>query len=287
MKTIPIRQLTAAKKELIDVGRFSIRKVENILNGKDLQHELHRHNFFFVLLIQSGEGLHEIDFRPYPVTDQSVFLLRPGQVHQLQLKAGATGYLLEFDTEFYHPVGKLSAQRLRKAGGKNFCGFEAGRFEKLHAILTDLFEESLNQEEGYKDAIRAGLELFFIAYVRQSDHPTGPVSSGAAYMQERFEEFNELIEKHAATQKQVTYYTGLMNLSSYQLNTITKTTVGKTASVLIDEHLLLEAKRYLLATPKQVKDIADQLGYDDPSYFIRFFKKHTGLSPDVFRGNFK
>jgi YesN/AraC family two-component response regulator len=76
-------------------------------------------------------------------------------------------------------------------------------------------------------------------------------------------------------------------MSSYQLNLITKTSVGKTVLHLINEQIVLEAKRYLLATTNQVKEIADQLGYEDPSYFIRFFKKHTGHSPDTFRRNFK
>ena len=106
-------------------------------------------------------------------------------------------------------------------------------------------------------------------------------------MQESFEEFTELLETNITSCKQVSQYTDLMSLSSYQLNEITKTAVGKTASVLIDEYIILEAKRYLLATSNQVKDIADQLGYEDVSYFIRFFKKHTGASPDVFRKNFK
>ena len=79
----------------------------------------------------------------------------------------------------------------------------------------------------------------------------------------------------------------MMSISSYQLNDITRNAVGKTASTLINEHILLEAKRHLLATPNQVKEIAGYLGYEDPSYFIRFFKKHTGVSPDVFRRNFK
>jgi AraC-like DNA-binding protein len=78
-----------------------------------------------------------------------------------------------------------------------------------------------------------------------------------------------------------------MNLSFYQLNEITRTAVGKTASAMIVEYIVLEAKRYLLASPNQVKEIADYLGYEDPSYFIRFFKKQTGLSPDAFRKNFK
>ncbi len=75
----------------------------------------------------------------------------------------------------------------------------------------------------------------------------------------------------------------MMNLSAYQLNEITKVAVGKTPSELINEQIILEAKRYLLATPNQVKDIADHLGYEDVSYFIRFFKKHTGHSPEAFR----
>ena len=63
--------------------------------------------------------------------------------------------------------------------------------------------------------------------------------------------------------------------------------MGKTVSALINEQIILEAKRYLLATSGQVKDIADQLGYEDVSYFIRFFKKQTGYSPEAFRKNFK
>ena len=95
-----------------------------------------------------------------------------------------------------------------------------------------------------------------------------------------------MLEKHIAIQKQVSHYTAMMNLSPYQLNEITKTSIGKTASELINEHIILEAKRYLLATTNQIKDIADQLGYEDPSYFIRFFRKHSGYSPEAFRHKF-
>ena len=97
----------------------------------------------------------------------------------------------------------------------------------------------------------------------------------------------ELLRTNVTTHKQVSQYTDLLNLSTYQLNAITKATVDKPASELINEQIVLEAKRYLLATTDQVKDIADHLGYEDISYFIRFFKKHTGHSPEAFRKNFK
>lgn len=287
MKKIPIRQLTTVQQELSSTGRFKIRRIEDIVGENDLVQDLHRHDFFFILALRKGEGSHEIDFTPYKVLDNAVFFLRPGQVHQLALKAGCTGFLVEFNNEFYHPKDKSSNQRLRKAGNKNYCEFEQSRFNKLQAILTSMFHEYTTREEGYLDIIKASLDIFFIEFVRQSPHPKSGVINANSYIQERFEEFLELLDNHIATHKQVSQYTDLMNLSPYQLNEITKSFIGKTASELINEHIILEAKRYLLATPNQIKDIADHLGYEDTSYFIRFFKKHTGHSPEAFRHNFK
>ena len=287
MKKIPIRQLSHPQHELPSSERFKIRRVEDILGENDLVHDLHRHDFFFILALKKGDGNHEIDFTLYKVLDNAVFFIRPGQVHQLELKAGSAGYLVEFNAEFYHPKDKLSIQRLRKSSNKNYCELETGRFNKLQAILASMLDEYTAREEGYQDVIKSNLDIFFIEFVRQSHNPKGEATVAISYTQERFEEFLELLDKHIATHKQVSQYTDLMNLSPYQLNEITKSSIGKTASELINEHIILEAKRYLLATPNQVKDIADKLGYEDTSYFIRFFKKHIGHSPEAFRQNFK
>lgn len=287
MKKIPIRQLGTQQRVQATAGQFKIRRVEEFAGDTDLAHDLHRHDFFLILAIQQGEGIHEIDFTPYKVLDHSVFFLRPGQVHQLDLKAGSSGYLVEFNSEFYHPKDKVSIQRLRKASNKNFCELQLDRFNRLLDILASMFREFNAKEEGYQEMILSSLDIFFIEFVRQSPNPNAVVTTAASYTQERFEEFMELLDKYIATQKQVSQYTDRMSLSAYQLNEITKSSIGKTASDLINEHIILEAKRYLLATPNQVKDIADLLGYEDPSYFIRFFKKHTGFSPDAFRQHFK
>ena len=285
MKKIPIRQISFANQELPSSERFKIRTVQEILAGNVLKQDLHRHDFFFILLLKNGKGSHEIDFTQYQVLDNSVFFLRPGQVHQLELNAECTGYLLEFNNEFYHPKDKSSSQRLRKASNKNYCKLEVNRFEKLQEILTHIFQEYTSREEGYLDIIKANLEIFFIEFVRQSQNSNSISPEISSYTQERFEEFLELLEKHITACKQVSQYTDMMSLSTYQLNEITKTSIGKTPSELINEQIILEAKRYLLATPNQIKDIADHLGYEDVSYFIRFFKKHTRFSPDAFRHN--
>ncbi len=288
MQKIPIRQLTSLHQEPASGERFKIRRVEDIALLKEdnnIIQALHKHDFFFILALQKGTGIHEIDFVPYTVPDNSVFFLRPGQAHKLDLKAGCAGYLMEFNSEFYNPKEKSATQRLRKASNKNYCKLEKEQYDKLKGILVTIFEEYTSREEGYQDVIRASLDIFFIEYVRQSPAPKSTVKTTNPYTQDRFEEFLELLDKHIATQKQVSHYSNLMNLSAYQLNEITKSSIGKTASELINEQVILEAKRYLLATTNQIKEIADLLGYEDVSYFIRFFRKHTGHSPEVFRQN--
>ena len=286
-KIIPVRKLNKGHQPVSEAERFKIRRIEDIIQGSDLYHDLHRHDFYFILSVDSGTGNHEIDFVNYEVVDNSVFLLKPGQVHQLELKAGSRGYLLEFNNEFYHPTNQLSIQRLRKASNKNYCKLEKILFNRLQQHLASMFHEFTARDDGYLDVIKANLEIFFIEVIRQSNNEKSEIPTANNYTQERYEEFLELLDKNITQHKQVSDYTELMNLSAYQLNEITKSSVGKTASELINEHILLEAKRYLLATANQVKEIADHLGYEDPSYFTRFFRKHTGLSPESFRSSFK
>lgn len=287
MNPIPIRHINPTQKEPSLSGSFSIRDVENLLARKDMVQELHRHDFFYILALKKGSGNHEIDFTPYKVVDHSVFFMRPGQVHQITLKAGSTGYLMEFNNDFYYPHDKVSNQLLRKASNKNLCQLDSDRVKKLLVTLNSIFQEFTDKQEGYQEVIKANLGILFIELVRHRQNVETPSSNTTLYPQERVEQLLELIEKHIASHKQVSHYAEMLNLSSYQLNAITKATIGKTCSELINDYIILESKRYLLATSNQVNQIAYHLGYEDVSYFIRFFKKHTGHSPEAFRHNFE
>ena len=274
----------ATKKETVFTGTFNIRDIRDLLAGKDMVQELHRHDFFYLLALKNGTGNHEIDFNPFKVDDNIVFFLRPGQVHQLTLEAGSTGYLLEFKPDFFYLHDKTSQQLLRRAGKMNFYQPGAANFKKLLSTLTDIFLEYTTQRENYQQAIKANLDILFIELVRQQSKSIR--DNVAPYTQERLEELLALIETHIAEHKEVSHYAASLNLTPYQLNAITKATLGKTCSALINEHIILEAKRYLLATSNQVNQIADHLGYEDVSYFIRFFKKQTGHTPESFRNKF-
>jgi AraC-like DNA-binding protein len=285
MKNIPVRHIAKTPEGTSIVPRFSIRDVRHVLNGRDMTQELHRHDFFYILALKKGAGSHEIDFTSYKIADNTVFIIRPGQVHQLTLKAGSMGYLMAFNTDFYYGYDSVSNELLRKASNVNLYQPAASGIKKILSVLNYIWEEYTHRQEGYEEAIKAHLGILFIELVRQNTQTVSDESH--SYARQRLQDFTSLLEKYIYTHKQVSQYADMLNLSTYQLNAVTKEALGKTGSEVINEYIILESKRYLLATSSQVNQIAYQLGYEDVSYFIRFFKKHTGHSPEAFRTNFR
>jgi AraC family transcriptional regulator, transcriptional activator of pobA len=283
MTEIPVRHISNAQKEPDLFESFGIRDLETMLAGEDMVQELHRHDFFYILVVKNGTGDHDIDFTSFDIRDNSIFFMRPGQVHRLVLKAGSTGYLVQFKDDFYFPYNKTAGQLLRKASKTNHYRFTGTAFQKLLSAMDNVSEEYHGRQDGYREVIQANMGIFFIELIRQQGE--SPSGNASLYVQERLDELLSLLETHIFSKKLVSEYAAMMSLSAYQLNAITRETMGKSCSTLINEHIVLEAKRYLLATSDQVNQIADHLGYEDASYFTRFFKKHTGYSPEAFRNN--
>ncbi|MEO6150299.1 MAG: AraC family transcriptional regulator [Mucilaginibacter sp.] len=285
MEKIPIRYINKSRQEPALSENFNIREIHSLLDGKDMVQELHRHDFYYMLALQSASGKHHIDFTPYTIADHTVFFMRPGQVHELVLNAGSKGYIMQFRDEFYYPKDKIAHQLLRKASHTEHYQLQPAGFNKLLSILSYIYQESVEKIERYQEVIKANMGIFFIELIRQQG--SVPAEKSSIYTQERLEKFLELLEDKIFTHKQVAQYAEMLNLSPYQLNAIAKAALGKTCSAIINEQIILEAKRCLLATSNQINQTAYRLGYDDVSYFIRFFKKQTGYSPEVFRNNFK
>lgn len=286
VENIPIRHISQQSEPEL-TGSFTIREITSLLSGRDMVQELHRHDFYYILIVKNGEGLHEIDFTGYEIKNHTVFMMRPGQVHYLSLKAGSTGYLIQFKTDFLYSHNSASQKHLTRLIQYNVYNLEQEGFCRIEAVVSEALKEYTNKLKGYHEVLKASLSIFLIELLRQRPDNAIAAMGDNTYGQEKLEQFMELVEKNSSTHKQVSQYTGLLNLSSYQLSSITKTLLAKTPSEIINQQIILEAKRQLLATSKQVGQIAYYLGYDDPSYFTRFFKRHTGLSPESFRQNSK
>lgn len=286
MKTIPVRRIQPDNMAHEVADGFRIRNLSEVLSGKDMKQDHHRHDFYFILIVSNGKGVHEIDFVEYPITNHTVFMMRPGQVHQLQLKAGSEGYLLEINKRFQRACSTTIQALLQKATNGNYCKLDEKSTAALLVILKSMQEEYNSRDDGFAQVIAASFEIFLVRYLRyRKKKQVAPPAT--TYQQEKLQEFLDLLEVHIHSQKQVAAYANMVSLSPYQLNSITKTLLGKTVAKVIEDQILLEAKRYLLATSNQVTQIAYQLGYEDTSYFIRLFKKLTGHTPEAFRKNFQ
>ncbi len=276
MKEIPIRKLPPSDKK----KNFRIRELKEMFTDGDLKEPLHRHDFYYLLIVESASGVHTIDFDNYTITDQSIFFLRPGQMHKLTLKAKSTGYLLHFKKDFLENSYSKTTALLQTVSFNNQYIVDTIVFKKIKRLLEVILQESKEGIKDYNEAIKANLILLLIQLSREKEVKE---TTQISYEQEKLEQFKIVLQNTIKQQKKATVYANELGMSVYQLNAITKKTLGKTSSELINEYIVLEAKRYLLATNYQINQIAYYLGYQDSSYFIRFFKKHTGNSPAIFR----
>ena len=278
MSDIPIRQLS----DLPGDSHFKIKNLNTLLSGKELSEPLHRHSFYYLLILEEGHGIHSIDFAEYEVKAGTVFLLKPGQVHSLHINQPAHGYILQFGKEL---LSTTQNSHLRSLAQNSPIQLSKESLQKVILITKSIENEYLEQKQHLEEAIGSWINLLFIELNRQQKKAA--LSTDQTHAQEKLETFTELLETHIQTCKQVSEYADNLHLSTYQLNAITKKLLGKTASEIINEQIILEAKRHLLTTNNQVNEIAYHLGYNDPSYFIRFFKKHMDLSPEAFRKKYK
>lgn len=286
MKSVPIRNIKTSNSG-DNTGKILIKRVEDLSLSEDMDQPVHRHDFYFVLAIEKGQGNHTIDFISYDVHDYFVFFMRPGQVHELHLQQGCTGFILEFSKDYLHSKHKKTRLLLRTIGQQNLYSPGQKSFQRFVQYLTTIQEELRTENDEFLDVTKANLQLALIELYRSRESRSLHLDAKEKYKQEQLDLFLELLENDIANYKQVSAYAEMMHMTSYQLNQITKTLIGKTCSQVINEQIILEAKRLLLVTSQPINEVAWQLGYEDVSYFIRFFKKHTGYPPEEYRQNFK
>ncbi|GAB2595300.1 helix-turn-helix domain-containing protein [Spirosoma areae] len=98
------------------------------------------------------------------------------------------------------------------------------------------------------------------------------------------QQFTQLVHTHFQQQKEVSFYARQLNVSAKHLSEVLKQETGQSAKQSIDEFVLFEAKGLLKQTAMSIKEVVYWLGYDDPSYFTRLFRRKTGLTPVAYRG---
>lgn len=241
----------------------------------------HKHNFYHLLLVTSGRGWHEIDFTRYPLERGRVYLMKPAQVHSWQLEKKPDGFVIEFEEEFFknHPSLAGEIQSLLQTLPDSFAVTDKAEF----AALVDSCESLIKEYEAQKSEseLLASLEMFAFL-VRLSRVKNLPRLESAP--SESFaNRFIKLIEEHYQKHHDVEFYAAKLNITAKALTMKMTRLTGKAARTLIQERLILEARRLLAYSDLSVSEIAAHLGFEDTNYFSRFFRLKTGRTPGDFR----
>lgn len=252
-------------------------------------HFPHRHSFYHLVLFTKGSGIHTIDFTQYKVTPFQLYFMIPGQVHSWHFKGETDGYIVNFSESLFksflsnaHYLDRFSF--FSGLSNEGVCLLPEHIHTKVSHIFNDLLSSNIQTDENAVDMTRALLLQLFIT-VDQS-RQTGLYKPVLQQKQTLLKTFRKLIEQHYKSIRLPKEYADLLYITPNHLNALCQDMLGKTAGELIRDRILLEAKRLLTNAHMRIAEIAYELNFEDNSYFNRFFKKYTGVTPDEFRKQF-
>ncbi len=283
--TFDICNLNANKNEndLLNIDRF-----KGYISSNPHLEEVHSHSYFHLVYFTKGKGKHIIDFESFPVEKGMIYFMKPSQVHQWSFEDDFDGYVINFSAHFFDWL-KINSTLL-----DDFSFFRTFKLseqvvkikEEHQTQIEAIFEKLLN--ESLKHSIFTNLQIaltlieLFIAVERIKTLPTALGNTDNSHS-EFMKRFQKLLENNFKTERLPKNYAANLNVTTSFLNSVCKEFFGKSSGEMIRDRVILEAKRLLVNFDLTINQISYSLNFNDNSYFVKFFKKYTGLTPDQFR----
>lgn len=270
---IPSHQSEKTRRSEIVVNRLSA------LTDYDFSHP-HRHEYFEFFCFIQGGGNHMIDFSDVPIESYQMHIVAPGQVHQVNRALDSFGFVYLFTQEALGGGTEIETFLL-----DHVCFDLNERLPKyivpenkqdwFRMMTDDIWENSLVNSRVNGLQVANGIQQLCLKCMEWDTWDRSLKSDDyATFRRLLFREFRNL--------KKVKDYAACLSISEKALNELVKRNTGKSASTLIYEQIVMEARRLLL-TGITAKEVAYNLKFDDPAHFSKFFKAQTGLSPTEFR----
>ena len=249
----------------------------------------HRNGFYCLIYITQGEGRHFIDFNWYSFQASNFILINKGQVHAFDLESPPQGQAIFFTEAFLNTTH--TNIRMPFCAPNHFVTSYSPVLtcdlvlkESCEALLYEINKE---QQHSSSDALLMQLLFASLLLMVLRKQPSGYANRLSEKQTKKFTRFFTLIEENYMTTREASVYAEMLGTSYKSLNRICKLAVNQTAKQLIDAHTILEAKRNLVIEDLQVQTLAYKLGFEEVSNFVKYFKKHTLVTPSKFKANFK
>jgi AraC family transcriptional activator of pobA len=246
----------------------------------------HRKDYYHLVFVQRGGSRHWVDMTPYVLKENALYFSSPGQLQVKEKLLPMWGVSVAFTREFLAlQPNEVLAQLplLRNPQNGHELLLTPADVAFVEDLLAKLETECHRPGEWQQRMLSAYLTvlLTYLSRLYTEQFPGDEPSADRLLLQK----YRARIEAHFREWHEVGAYAALLHISAGHLSEVVKAQSGKPAIAHIQERLVLEARRLLFHTPQSVKEIAYDLGFADASYFSRFFKRETGLTPAGYRAS--
>ncbi len=243
----------------------------------------HRHSdLVHLLYCQSGTATATLDGVEQPLPVPCILLTAPMCVHGFEFSHDIEGFVLTLAPPLLRQLGNTLGDQ-QSVLHDTHCFVAGSQGRVLDTLFDTLHREYAEQQPGREALIEASVNALMILLSRQAIARAEKASLRPDRGSLHYASFTRLVEQHYKEHGSIEEYAETLGITSAHLNTLCRRFANRTAQQLFHERLLLEAKRNLLYTAMTISQISDSLGFSEPAYFTRFFKRLTGLSPKQFR----
>lgn len=241
---------------------------------------------YSIYLLQ-GRGKVTIDLVEYPFEGKIILFATPYQMVSFNVEQPLKTRILQFHGDFYcieYHKKEVACNGLlfNNIYQQPYINLEPASYIEIDSILEKLSVE-LQNSSLYTAVVRAYLQLILALCSKiKSEHN---VIDEGKNIHHPVVKFKTLLECNFNKERQPSFYADQMGISPNNFSKICKQHFLKSPSILIQERVILEAKKLIHLSYKSMKQIAVELNFDDENYFSRYFKKHTGVTPSAFRNN--
>lgn len=258
----------------------TIRARSRVYDWKITPHT-HRH-LFQLVFARRGAARVQIDGRAEDVRAPCAITVPSGVVHAFTFEPETTGHVATIANTLIAESARQQSRELLEPVIRhaNILSFNTDpeNSELIEFALGQMHRELQWQKPGRTSMFRWYLHIMLMTVRRQLD-VQAQESLPRGKRPGDFHRFRVLVEKHYREQWRVSDYAVALAISPSKLNRLCHKFVGQSALDVVHDRVILEARRLLLYTDVTVSTIAEALGFRDPGYFCRFFKRQTGLSP--------
>jgi len=247
----------------------------------------HRIDFYVIYWVTKGAGTSYIDFNPYPIQIETLYFITAGQVQFWNLSAALQGYAILFKESFLaissnDYIATLNFDFFHNPNFKPVLTVTSEALDKLSNIRQEMMTEFANKQSGRTLLLQSLFRIFLIHIHREfasHQQQTTHFNSGSQLV----EDYIRLVDRYFQEIQQVRKYASILGVTAGYLTDLTRKQLGIPAGQVIQQRVILEAKRQLAYTAQTVGEVGFLLGFSDHSYFTRVFRKETGMSPTQFR----